>query len=265
MRGKRVIACLEFRPTGLDQKESYMRRRLYVLAAIFTLVSGFMLASLTSNKVVASDKADFNSARPVSRRDAHDIKITPLGPTQEVIDKVKESLPKHPALRAYLKGAHFRLISFELLDKGKINGNIEPPDSYRAWFFDYTNNRAFTATGRFDSPEVKVEPTSVQPEPSEEEFQAAVEMLSKDSRAGAGLRNQSVTAYPPMPPLVNGSDATGKVDRTIAVGLKYKDGTNPPEIVGVNMIRQTVTRFANNAPPASVSAITACATNSANQ
>ena len=68
-----------------------------------------------------------------------------------------------------------------------------------------------------------------------------------------------------MPPLVNGSAAAGKVDRTIAVGLKYKDGSNPPEIVGVNMIRQTVTRFANNAPPASTSAITACAANSAGQ
>ena len=64
MRGKREIACREFRPTGLDQKESYMRRRLYVLAAIFTLVSGFMLASLTSNKVTASDKADLQTCAP---------------------------------------------------------------------------------------------------------------------------------------------------------------------------------------------------------
>lgn len=242
-----------------------MRRRLYVFAVIFTLVSGFMLASLTSDKVAASDKNDLKSARSASRQDAHDIKITPWGPTQEMVDAVKASLPKHPAVRAYLKGAQFRLISFEFLDKGKINGNIEPPDSYRAWFFDYTNNRALTVTGRFNSPEVKVEPTNVQPEPSEEEFQAAVEMLTKDAKAGAGLRNQSVAAYPPMPPLVNGSAMAGKVDRTIAVGLKYKDGSNSPEIVGVNMIRQTVTRFANNAPPSSTSAITACGPPSANQ
>ena len=242
-----------------------MRRRLYVLALIFTLVSGFMLASLTTNKVTAADEADLRPARSVSRQDAHDIRITPWGPTQEMIDSVKASLPKHPALWPYLKGAQFRLISFELLDKGKINGNIEPPDSYRAWFFDYTRNRSLIATGRFDSPELRVEPTTVQPEPSEEEFLAAVEMLSKDPKAGAGLRNQSVAAYPPMPPLVNGSAAAGKVDRTVAVGLKYKDGSNAPEIVGVNMIRQTVTRFANNAPPASTSAPTACAASSAGQ
>ncbi len=242
-----------------------MRRRLYVLAAIFTLVSSFMLAPLTSNKVTASDNPDRKPARFVSRQEPHDIRITPWGPTQEMIDKVKESLPQRPAVRAYLKGTKFRLISFELLDKGKVNGNIEPADSYRAWFFDYTNNRAFTATGRFDSSEVVVEPTTVQPEPSEEEFQAAVEMLSKDAKAGAGLRNQNVTAYPPMPPLVNGSVAAGRFDRTVAVGLKYNDGSNPPEIVGVNMIRQSVTRFANNAPPASTSAVTACAGSSAGQ
>jgi hypothetical protein len=249
----------------LDQKESYMRRRLYVLAAIFTLVSGFMLTSLTSNKVTASDKTDLKSARSVSRQDAHDIKITPWGPTQEMIDSSKASLLKNSAVRAYLKGAQFRLVSFELLDRGKINGNIEPPDSYRAWFFDYTNNRAITATGRFDSSEVKVEPTTVQPEPSEEEFQAAVEMLSKDSKAGPALRSQNATAYAPMPPLVNGSAMAGKVDRTIAVGIKYKDGSTSPEIVGVNMIRQTISRFAGNAPPASTSAPTACGPTSANQ
>lgn len=242
-----------------------MQRRLYVLATVFTLVSGFMLAPLTSNKVTASDKPDLKPARLVARQDPHDITITSWGPTQEMIDKVKESLPKRPAVRAYLKGAQFRLISFELLDGAKVNGSIMPSDSYRAWFFDYTNNRAFIVTGRFDSSEVIIEPTTVQPEPSEEEFQAAVEMLSKDAKAGAGLRNQNVTAYPPMPPLVNGSLAAGKVDRTIAVGLRYKDDSNPPEIVGVNMIRQSITRFANNAPPASTSAITACAPNSANQ
>ncbi|MGA9769060.1 MAG: hypothetical protein WBV94_08470 [Blastocatellia bacterium] len=242
-----------------------MRRRLFVLATIFTLVSGFMLTSLTSERVTASDKADLKPARSVSRQSPHEIKISLWGPTQETIDATKLRLPKHPAVRAYLKGTRFRLISFELLDKGKINGNIEPPDSYLAWFFDYTNNRALTATGRFDSPEVKVELTSVQPEPSDEEFQAAVDMLTKDAKAGAALRNQSVTVSPPMPPLVNGSAAAGKVDRTIAVALKYRDGSNPPEIVGVNMIRDTVIRYANNAPPASTSAITACGPSSANQ
>ena len=133
----------------------------------------------------------------MSRQGTHDIKITPWGPTQEVIDKVKESLPKRPAVRAYLKGTQFRLISFEMLDKGKINGNIEPSDSYRAWFFDYTNNRAFTATGRFDSPEVIVEPTTVQPEPSEEEFQAAVEMLSKDCESRSRAAQSERHGLPP--------------------------------------------------------------------
>lgn len=242
-----------------------MLRRLYPLAAIFMLVGGFIFASLFSNKVTASDKSDPKGARLASRQELHDIKITPWGPSQQTIDASKAKLAKHPAVQAYLKGSQFRLISFELIDRGKVNGNIVPPESYRACFFDYTRNRAVIATGRFDTTEVKAELSFVQPEPSEEEFAAAVATLAKDSRIAAGLSNKSIAAYPPMPPLVNGSAETGKVDRTVAVGLSYKDGSGPSEIVGVNMIRQTVVRFAGNAPPTSIAAPTACGPPSAGQ
>jgi hypothetical protein len=242
-----------------------MSRRLYALGATFLLVSGFIFASLTSNKVAASDKSDLKSARPTARQDAHEIKITPWGPSQETVDAAKANLPKHPAVQSYLKGTQSRLISFELLDGKKVNGNMEPTEGYRAWFFDYTNNRAFIATGRFDSASVKVEQTLTQPDPSEEEFQAAVELLSKDAKVGSGLRDKSVAAYAPMPPLVNGSEAVGKVDRMIAVGLSSKNGTTAPEIVGVNMIHQNVIRFQGNAPPTAIAAPTACGPPSANQ
>lgn len=242
-----------------------MRRRLYVIATILALVSGLVFTSFTSNKVTASDTNDLKNVPLAPTQGAHSIKITPWGPSQEAIDAAKANLLKHPAVRRYLKGTQFRLISFELLDKGKINGNIEPPGSYLAWFFDYTNNRAITATGHFDSSEVRVELTLVQPEPSEEEFQAAVQILSGDSKIGPALRDMSVVVYEPMPPLVNGSAAAGKVERTIAVGLRYQDGNIAPEIVGVNMIRQTIIRYAENAPPASIAAPAACGPPSAGQ
>jgi hypothetical protein len=225
-----------------------------------------MFTSLLPNKATAFDKSDVKSARAAARQDAHEIKVTPWGPTQEVIDAAKAKLPKHPAVQAYLKGAQFRLISFELLDGEKVNGNIEPPNGYRAWFYDYTHNRALIATGRFDNPAVTVELTAIQPEPSEEEFNAAVELLfAKDARLGAAQRNQNVTVYAPMPPLINGSAEAGKVDRTIAIGIASKDGSQVREIVGVNMIRQNVVRFSNNAPPTAIATPTACGPPSAGQ
>jgi len=224
-----------------------------------------MLAPTALNKVTASDKRDLKKTPASSRQEAHTIKITSWGPSQETVEAVKAGLPKHPGVQAYLRKTRSRLISFEFLDKGKIKGNIEPPDSYRACFFDYTNNRAITATGRFDGSELRVEPTFVQPDPSDEEFQAAVEILSKDPKIGSGIRDKTVTTYAPMPPLVNGSEAVGKVDRTIAVGLVYKDGGSAAEIVGVNMIRETIIRFAGNAPTASIAAPDACGPPSAGQ
>jgi hypothetical protein len=243
-----------------------MRRRLYVLAATFILIGGFIFTPLVSHKVTAFDKGDVKSTRAASGQEAHEIKITPWGPTQAVIDTARARVAKHPAVQAYLKGTQSRLLSFDLLDGEKVNGSIQPSKGYRAWFFDYTNNRALIATGRFDSLAVTVEPTAIQPEPSEEEFKAAVEMLAaKDARVSAALRNQSVAAYEPMPPLVNGSEPVGKVDRVVAVGLSSKDGSYPREIVGVNMIHQNVTRYADNAPPTAISAPTACGPPSAGQ
>ncbi len=124
----------------------------------------------------------------------------------------------------------------------------DPPDSYRATLFDYTNNRAFIASGRFDSAQVSVVESETQPDVSTEEFQEAVAVLSKDPKLGPGLLDKSVAPYEPMPPLMNDSEPVKDVERTITVGLLAKDGSYN-EIVAVNLIRHNVTRFASNAPP----------------
>src|SRR5262249_42007558 len=144
-----------------------MRRLVYLIVMMLPLVGGYVFTTSPSNKATAFDNKDLKTASLASKqglqpKGLHDIKITPWGPSQESIDAAKAGLIERPAVKAYLKGTRFRLISFELLDKGKINGSIEPPDSYRAWLFDYTNNRAMTVTGRFNSLSVKVEPTLVQ-------------------------------------------------------------------------------------------------------
>lgn len=242
-----------------------MHKRQYVLSLILALVGSLTLTQRASNNAGPSEQSGVKGNSGKRTKSSHLINITPWGPTQETIDNAKGNLLQHPAVQQYLKGTRFRLVSFEFIDKGKINGNIEPPESYRAILFDYTNNRAYTATGRFNNSEVRVDRTSVQPEPSEEEFNAAVEILLKEPKIGPGIGDKVRDVYRPMPPLINGSLPVGKVNRTIAVGLQAKDGSIPAEIVGVDMISEMIIRFAGGAPATSIASPTVCGPSSAGQ
>ena len=168
---------------------------------------------------------------------------------------IAESPSLQFTLNQYTKN---RLLSFGLIERDKVDDRLEPPDSYRATFFDYTNNRAYLVNGRFGSLDIEVVSSNIQPEPSEEEFEEAVKMLGKDQVLSAALRNGTVATYRPMPPLINGNDPVEKAERTIGVGLAPKDGTQSHEIVGINMIRQTIIRFQERAPKASVALNSVC-------
>ncbi len=231
-----------------------MLERRYAFALAAALVAGLTLTQQASNNANPFAQSNGNGGG----QNSHLITITPWGPTQKTIDDARDKLLQHPAIQEYLRGARSRLLSFAFADKGKANGNIERPDSYRAVLFDYTNNRAYIAAGRFDSSTVRVARYSVQPEPSEEEFNEAVEILSKDSKIGPAIGDKSLAVYRPMPPLINGSLPVGKVHRIVAVGLQSTDGNTSSEIVGVDMISDTVIRFSSGAPPTSMSAPTAC-------
>lgn len=231
-----------------------MFRRLYVLALMVAVVGGLTLTPRALNRIWVSDKSAFQNKAVRPADDAHTITVLPWGPSQEAVDASKQNLLRSPAVLRYLKGTRFRLISFEFIDKGKINGSIAPPESYRAIFFEYTHNRAYAASGRFDNKDVEVAPYFVQPLPSEEEFNAAVQILSRDPKFGAGIANGNLTAYRPMPPLINDSLPVGKADRTVTVGLQSTDVDQPPEIVGIDMIKETIIRFANNAPQTALAA-----------
>lgn len=233
-------------------------KRKYVLALFLALVGSLTLTQRASNNAGPLEQSNLKGNPGKLAKKAHIITITPWGPTQETIDGARGNLLQHPALQEFLKGTRFRLVSFEFIDGGKVNGNIEPPERYRAIFFDYTNNRAYAATGRFDNSNVQVDRYFVQPLPSEEEFDAAVEILSRDPKIGPGIGDKSLGVYRPMPPLINGSAPVGKANRTVAVGIQSKDGSTPPEIVGVDMISERIIRFAGGAPTTSIAAPTAC-------
>src|ERR1044071_2128959 len=219
-----------------------MRRRIMTLAAMLAVASALVISSIASNRRAASDKETRKGerARP---QEPHTIKVTPWGPEQATIDATRDQLAKHPALAPYLKGKRYRLISFDFVESAVKTDNPEPPSRYRATFFDYTGNRAVLAEGRFGDAKVTVALSLQQPMPNPEEFAAAVEVVAQDPPFGPALRDGTLQAYPPMPPLADINLTTSQVERTVTVGLMPQGGARKSEIVGVNMIRQSAIRY----------------------
>jgi hypothetical protein len=201
------------------------------------------------------------SSTPTQAKSQEPLKVTvvPYGPDQATIDAKKASLVIHPSVKTYLKGTRIRVLSLELMDDnpGKTRDHA-PPELYRAIIFCYDNNRAVAVEGRFDNQKIKVTVLANQPEDfSDEEFQEAVSILGKDLHFGPLLRDNQVKPYRPMPS-ISYAQMGSSVDRVVNVGLSSKDGSQPPEIVGVNMVHSRVERFRSSAPRTAIAAPTAC-------
>lgn len=220
-----------------------MRRWVYVSAVMALLIGGSFVALVSGAK--SSVGAREKTQAP------HTITVTPWGPDQTMIDDAKSGLLKNSTLQRYLAGKNYRMLSFNFLESGVKETTPEPPSRYRATFFNYTSNLAIIATGRFQDTSIEVSLSSEQPLPSPEEFEAAVSIVSKDPVLGPAIRDGSVEPYPSMPPLVDINLPVGKVERTLTVGLMSKDGKPGNEVVGVNMIRESVLRYEGGAPPTS--------------
>jgi len=224
-----------------------MRRWLCALTVTAVLVGSSFIALVNlagaESKVGAGSKA----------QGGHTITVTPWGSDQKKIDDTKTRLFRNPALQRNLAGKSYRMLSFDFIENAAKDIKPEPPSRYRAVFFNYTNNRPIIVTGSFNDPGSEVSTSTEQPVPNPEEFDAAVSVLTKDPEFGPGIRDGSLQTYPPMPPLVDINLPTTKVERTLTVGVLSKDGkTN--EVVGVNMIRESVVRYAGGAPMTSSAA-----------
>jgi len=116
---------------------------------------------------------------------------------------------------------------------------------YRTTFYDYTNNRSIIVSGDLRRPQsAEVEESASQPLPSAEEFEEAAQIAMGHSELASLVQQYELRPYPPMPPLLLDELPDGRIERTINVGLIPRTGMKGHEIVAVNMIRNTVTRFA---------------------
>jgi hypothetical protein len=176
-----------------------------------------------------------------------DIKVVPWAASQETIAIHSQRLIRNASIQERLKGTRYRLLSTQPIEPEKKSENPVETQLYRTTIYDYTNNRTLIVEGQLDQPEtLTVEEFSLQPLPSEEEFEAATKILLNDPEIGPAIREQRVIPYRPMPPLVEAELPHGAVERTLAVGLFAPDGENKHRIVGVNMIRDTVVREVDN-------------------
>src|SRR5919199_988090 len=197
------------------------------------------------------------------------INIERVGPGPEVIDEVSQALSEHPSVQEHLGGTRNRLLSIELLNPvgaGKVDG-LEP-DRYRATYFDYDNDEVKLVTGSLDDIQgsTEVSDSGHQPLPTREEFEEAVEILGEDPDLGPAIREQRVKPQPAMPPLLTEAPRPdGRVERTLAVLLLSRSDEVPNEVVGVNMIARSVSRFPERAPSAALAADAACGLPNANQ
>jgi len=149
-----------------------------------------------------------------------------------------------------LQQAQHRLLSVELIEPGLEIKPIRipaPPRYYRATIYDYTNNRTVWVDGRFDDLDrAEVSESGHQPLPSRGEFDAAVQILLEDPELGPPIREKQLQARLALPPLIPQELPDGRVERIVAIALL--DGDRSQEIVGVNMVRDSVIRFERGAP-----------------
>ena len=240
-----------------------MSRRRYLSALGLALVVAFLVVFGVSESGKAQKLARSVSARnsEPAARESMRVVVTPYGPTQEAIDAAKADTTSRPEVKRLLKGTKNRLLHFELISPDSNKAGENTPNRFLATFYDYTNNRMVTAEGSFAAPAaVRLSTSTEQVAPSEEEFQAAVKILEGDQIFGSALRSGELKTYAPMPPVLYPNKSGERVERTIYVGVRPSGSSGfNHEIVGVNMIRETVIRYQKGAPPTSRATPDVCA------
>ena len=180
------------------------------------------------------------------------VEVGLFGADPDTIEAISRSLPEHPLVREYLGNVRSRMLWFQLLDPDRVTKSEGRPTfstRFRATFYDYDNNRAIFVDGDIRKPKlVEISESGSQPLPSDDEFDAAVRILEQDLEIGAAIREGRLEPYRPMPPLLNVELPDGRMERTLAIGLRSNEQGPRHRIVGVNMIRDEVLHNFENIP-----------------
>src|SRR5258708_31634796 len=132
------------------------------------------------------------------------VKAVAFGPSPADVTRASEAALRSRPVAELLRGTDHRLLSFLPQIRGDAKALPPPPlDQFVAEVYDYTNDRNLTLRGRMRDPDkVSVEESNRQPLPSDDEFQAALQVLRGDLDMAAQLRRGNLVPYQPIPPLI---------------------------------------------------------------
>lgn len=199
-------------------------------------------------------------AKSKKKQQAVQISVTAWGPTQADVDRAKARVEKSAAVREAMKGAKYRLISFNYIETDSKTRAPQPPTRFRVVFYDYTNDRTLVSEGDFAGTEtVSVREYEFEPGVSAEELTDAFELIRRDAKFANFHRQQKLEIFEAMPPV---SRLDG--ERLVNVGVRVlPDGEN--SIVGVSFKNNRIVEYEGAAPPTSMASPEACGITSAGQ
>ncbi|CAN5872258.1 hypothetical protein BH24ACI1_BH24ACI1_23960 [soil metagenome] len=222
------------------------------------LRNGFLGIGLTIALFSGLAAAGENSTKR-EKRAQEPLKITAVqwGPTQEIVDAAKRRVERSAAVQNALKGAKYRILSFDYIDNSVEKSQPStPPKRFRIVFYDYTNDRTLVAENDFAGTEtITVSEEFFQPNSNDEEFNEAVRILTSDARFSSFLKGEQLRAFQPMPPV---TVLSGTRERLVNVGLGAQGDSAGNEVVSVSLRRGAVIRYDKGAPDTSKAEPDAC-------
>ncbi|MEO6392836.1 MAG: hypothetical protein ABIP75_13390, partial [Pyrinomonadaceae bacterium] len=132
-----------------------MRRVFYFVAILSAVSVGLLLTGILFQPADAALKVGKKNgpshAAPAKPQVPVKITIVPVGPTQAELDRASAALKQLPAVKSYLDGNDYRLLSFQVFQPDKVAGRPVAPERYEATFYDYSHDRTIVARGPFNN------------------------------------------------------------------------------------------------------------------
>jgi hypothetical protein len=168
------------------------------------------------------------------------------GPGPAELAALRASLLDRGPLAQRLESTDHRLLSVlpDPAPGDKRDGIADPPTRFTAVAYDYTNNRAVVAQGRFADPEkLTIHYNALQPPVSDEEFDDAVALVLRHLEAREDTARHEIRFYRPMPPLLPVEQPDGRIHRAVAVGIERiepEPGESRHRVVAADLIDRSV-------------------------
>ncbi len=171
------------------------------------------------------------------------VTIAPHEGAAEALVAARSRLLEAEPLRTELNNSEHRVVSFRA-EEDDDGG----PVRFRSVIYDYSNSRTLTVEGAVDDVDgARVTQSAHQPLPTEEEFDAAVDILTNDPEIAKMVKSEGLVAYRPLPPVVARELPDGRSERVVVVGL-YSEDDNRHRFLGVNMSNKSITPEVAEAP-----------------